>query len=143
MCLELTQGRAVASVEVAVGPCFPIPMPDPPERYKFMFKLPVDRGILLEIVPKDGRQNPISLDDIDGETIVVTSSNTDILSVELLENQKIKVVPTGTLGTAQVNVEFNVPSMKVPFTGLLEITVVPGAAASFSINPVPDSMFPV
>lgn len=146
MCFELTQDFVkpkVEKVEVHIGPCFPILMPKPKKRYLFMFKLPVDRGIFLEVVPKDGRQNKISLDDIDGETIVVNSSNTDILTVELGPDQKIKVVPVGPLGTAQVNVEFTVPGIETPFTGLLEITTVAGSVASFSIDPVPDSMFPL
>lgn len=146
MCLELTppSDRIVAKVSLTIGPCFPILMPEPQTRYPLMLKLPVDRGIFLALNPKDSRNNPISLDDIDGETITVNSSNTEIITAELTSDQKIKVVPTGTLGTAQVNVEFFVPTLaRAPFTGLLEITTVPGSVASFSLDPVPDSMFPI
>lgn len=108
-----------------------------------MLKLPIDRGIFLQLAPKDAKGNPISLDDIDGETIVVNSSNSEILTVELTEEQLIKVVPTGVLGSAQVNVEFTVPGIETPFNGLLEITTVAGSVASFTIEPVPDSTFPI
>lgn len=147
MCFELTQGpsgRKVTSVQVTIGPCFPLPMPKPrKQRFYLMLKLPIDRGIFLQLVPKDAKGNPISLDDIDGETIVVNSSNTEILTVELTAEQTIKVVPTGVLGSAQVNVEFTVPGIETPFNGLLEVTTVPGSVASFTIEPVPDSMFPI
>lgn len=146
MCIELVQGfkpPTVATVLLTIGPCFPIAMPKPKKRYPLMLKLPIDRGIFLAINAKDAKGNPISLNDIDGETIVAKSSNTDLLTVEVTPEQTIKVVPVGPLGTAQVNVEFTVPGIEVPFTGLLEVTTVAGSVASFSLDPVPDSMFPI
>jgi len=146
MCFELTQepiDRTVKRVDITIGPCFALPMPKKKKGFHLMLKLPIDRGIFLQLNPKDAKGNPISLDDIDGEAIVALSSNTEILSVEVGADQKIKVVPAGPLGTAQVNVEFTVPGIEVPFTGLLEVTTTPGSVASFTIDPVPDSMFPL
>jgi hypothetical protein len=125
----------VACVTVDVGPCFALSFPKKGKRPTIMFKLPIDRGVFLTLKPADAKGNPISLNDIDGETIVVTVANPELISAELLEDQTIKVLPLGPLGTTQVNITFTVPGIEVPFTGILEIQTVAGGVATFTVEP--------
>lgn len=135
--LYLTQvERKVAAVAIHLGPCFPVYRPKQrSERAKLVLKLPIDRGIFLVIKPQDAAGNPVPLTDIDGETISVNSSNPEIVSAELLEDQRIKVVPAGKLGSAQVNVSLTVPGIETPFTGFLDIETTAGSVNSFTIEP--------
>lgn len=106
-----------------------------------MYKLPIDRGTFLTLKPKDAKGNDVSLDNIDGETITATSSNPEIITVEFLAapDQRIKVLPVGVLGTAQVNVSLTLPAIApadpVVVTGLLEIETIAGGVVTFTLEP--------
>lgn len=128
-----------------IGPEFALKIERPKRIHRggyFVYKLPVDRGTFLELRPKDSRNNNVPLDAIDNEVIEATSSNPEIITVELLSDQRIKVLPVGPLGTAQVNVTLSIPSEPpVTLTGLLEIETMPGGVASFTLEPGGD--FPI
>lgn len=141
LCLTQVE-RKIAHVCVDIGPCFPISRPKlRSERPKLVLKLPIDRGIFLTLKPQDAAGNPVALTDIDGETIEVSTSNPELLSVELLEDQRIKVVPIGPLGSAQVNVTLKIPGIETPFTGFLDVQTVAGSVNSFTIEP--GELFPL
>lgn len=130
-----------------IGPEFGIPFPKKPKFRggHFVYKLPIDRGTFLTLRPKDGKANDVPLSEIDGETIEATSSNPEIITVELLDDQRVKVLPTGTIGTAQVNVALSVPATgegdPTELTGILEFEVIHGGIASFTLEPGGD--FPI
>lgn len=141
LCLTQVE-RKVAHVCVDIGPCFPIARPKlRSERAELVLKLPIDRGTFLTLKPKDAANNPVSLDDIDGETIQVNTPNPELVSVELMPDQRIKIVPVGPLGSTQVNVSLQIPGIETPFTGFLDVQTVAGSVNSFTIEP--GELFPV
>lgn len=134
--------RKPIRLELDLGPEFYIPRKPHITGGYTVYKLAIDRGTYLTLRPKDAKGNDVPLDMIDNETIAVSSSNPEIVTAELLEDQRIKILPVGPLGTSQVNVTLTIPGdTPHEFNGFLEIQTVPGGVASFTLEPGGD--FPI
>jgi hypothetical protein len=99
--------------------------------------LPIDHQVTASIQPVDAKGNPAAIDGLatwgvsDPAILTVTNISTDTLSAD--------VVPTGALGTAQVNVtaDADLGTGIATIHGTLDVQIVAGQAVGFTINTAP------
>jgi hypothetical protein len=99
-----------------------------------MLILPITKQVTASIQPVDAKGNPAQIDGMASWS----SSNPQIANITNVSSDSLKadIVPAGTLGTCQINVQADADlgSGTKSITGLLDLTTVAGEAVGFTIS---------
>lgn len=98
-----------------------------------MLVLPIDHKVPASITPVDAKGNPAQ---VEGAPVWTSSAQSIVMVTPAADGLSADITPTGTLGTAQVNVtaDADLGAGVTSITGILDVQTVAGQAVSLKIN---------